>query len=582
MAGLGRKCDRIEEVLLAHKLVSAEQIAHARSLQKRTREPLDELVVSLGLVSELHLLKALAAHDGVRPWNLAHSPPTQAALVTVPYEVRKELEILPVLLQGDLLVVATASPRETQVIERIHRLTGYRVEPVLANRSRILNLLDEPENGTREANSVDVFVQKAMSEVEARIRDDEDIDLDRTGIDTRPVVGLVNQILEDAIRMKASDIHIEPRSETVDVRYRLDGRLSKFQEFPRALLPMVAARIRILADLDIVEFRIPQDGRMSMRSHGKEIDFRVSVLPNRHGPRITLRLLDRSMALKTLDDLGVSDHNLAMYRKLIRKPHGLILVTGPTGSGKTTSLYAALGELVDESLNIMTCEDPIEYDMHGINQSQANEKVGLTFAAQLRSILRQDPDVVLVGEIRDQETAEIAIRAAMTGHLVLSTLHTNDAPSAIPRLIDMGVKPYLAASSLIGVFAQRLVRRLCPHCKCQRTTSPHESDILQRTTGRNGPFHIWKPIGCAECFGTGFRGRTAVSEMLPISTHMQSQILNDSSPELIRFEGEKLGYRPIQFDAMMRVLQGETSFEEAARMVFVDDITPQAPDLRVA
>lgn len=582
MAGLGRKCDRIQEVLLAHKLVSAEQITHARSLQKRTREPLDELVVSLGLVSELHLLKALAAHDGVRPWNLAHSPPTQAAMATVPYEVRKELEVLPVLLQGDLLVVATASPRETQALERIHRLTGYRVEPVLANRSRILNLLDEPEHGTREANSVDVFVQKAMSEVEARNRDDEDIDLDRSGIDTRPVVGLVNQILEDAIRMKASDIHIEPRSETVDVRYRLDGRLSKFQEFPRALLPMVAARIRIMADLDIVEFRIPQDGRMSMRSMGKEIDFRVSVLPNRHGPRITLRLLDRSMALKTLDDLGVSDHNLAMYRKLIRKPHGLILVTGPTGSGKTTSLYAALGELVDESLNIMTCEDPIEYDMHGINQSQANEKVGLTFAAQLRSILRQDPDVVLVGEIRDQETAEIAIRAAMTGHLVLSTLHTNDAPSAIPRLIDMGVKPYLAASSLIGVFAQRLVRRLCPHCKNQRTASQYESDILQRTTGQSGPHHIWKPVGCAECFGTGFRGRTAVSEMLPISTHMQSQILHDSAPELIRFEGEKLGYRPIQYDAMMRVLQGETSFDEAARMVFVDDITPQTPDLRVA
>jgi type IV pilus assembly protein PilB len=582
MAGLGRKCDRIEEVLLAHKLVSAEQIAQARSLQKRTREPLDEIVVSLGLVSELHLLKALAAHEGVRPWNLAHSPPTQAALAKVPYEVRKELEILPVLLQGDLLVVATASPRETQALERIHRLTGYRVEPVLANRSRILYLLDEHENGTREVNSVDVFVQKAMSEVEARNRDDGDTDLDRSGIDTRPVVGLVNQILEDAIRMKASDIHIEPRSETVDVRYRLDGRLSKFQEFPRALLPMVAARIRIMADLDIVEFRIPQDGRMSMRSHGKEIDFRVSVLPNRHGSRITLRLLDRSMALKTLDDLGVSDHNLAMYRKLIRKPHGLFLVTGPTGSGKTTSLYAALGELVDESLNIMTCEDPIEYDMHGINQSQSNDKVGLTFAAQLRSILRQDPDVVLVGEIRDQETAEIAIRAAMTGHLVLSTLHTNDAPSAIPRLIDMGVKPYLAASSLIGVFAQRLVRRLCPHCKNQRTVSQYESDILQRTTGQSGPHHIWKPVGCAECFGTGFHGRTAVSEMLPISTHMQSQILNDFAPELIRLEGEKLGYRPIQFDAMMRVLQGETSFEEAARMVFVDDITPQSADLRVA
>jgi type IV pilus assembly protein PilB len=288
------------------------------------------------------------------------------------------------------------------------------------------------------------------------------------------------------------------------------------------------------------------------------------------------------MALKTLDDLGVSDHNLAMYRKLIRKPHGLFLVTGPTGSGKTTSLYAALGELVDESLNIMTCEDPIEYDMHGINQSQSNDKVGLTFAAQLRSILRQDPDVVLVGEIRDQETAEIAIRAAMTGHLVLSTLHTNDAPSAIPRLIDMGVKPYLAASSLIGVFAQRLVRRLCPHCKNQRTVSQYESDILQRTTGQSGPHHIWKPVGCAECFGTGFHGRTAVSEMLPISTHMQSQILNDFAPELIRLEGEKLGYRPIQFDAMMRVLQGETSFEEAARMVFVDDITPQSADLRVA
>jgi len=333
-------------------------------------------------------------------------------------------------------------------------------------------------------------------------------------------------------------------------------------------MPMVVARVKIMADLDVADHRLPQDGRIPVTLGKKQLDLRVSVLPCKHGARIVFRVLDRSSALKRLDELGFNDQNVSLFRSLIEKPYGIVLVTGPTGSGKTTTLYAALNEIRDEGTNIITCEDPIEYEIPGISQSQVHEKIGLTFAAQLRSILRQDPDVILVGEMRDTETAEIAIRAALTGHLVLSTLHCNDAAGAIPRLADMGVAPYLVATSIIGVVAQRLLRVLCPHCK--RLEKPTERDrILMRVFEREMD-QVYTPVGCEMCLGRGFLGRMAVHEILPVSEEMTRTIISGATADVLRNQAVSLGFRPMQEDAFDRVQKGLTTFEEARRLIFFD------------
>jgi type IV pilus assembly protein PilB len=379
----------------------------------------------------------------------------------------------------------------------------------------------------------------------------------------------VNQILIDAIRMGSSDIHLEPRENRVDVRYRLDGELQRVKELPPDIMPMLATRLKIMAELDIVENRLPQDGHMGVVLDGREVDVRISVLPSAHGQRFVLRILDKCFSLKALPELGMNEHNLSMFRSLITKPYGMILVTGPTGSGKTTTLYAALREIMRSTNNIMTCEDPIEYEIDGINQSQVNEKVGLTFAAQLRAILRQDPDVILVGEIRDRETADTAIRAALTGHLVLSTLHCNDSPSAVPRLLDMAIDPFLLSTCLIGVTSQRLVRTLCPHCR-QPDDNPEEEVLLQSIFGDAKRPPIFKPKGCPICFQTGYRGRTGVHELLPVAPEVASAIASRMPMPYVRQVAAAHGYEPLQVDAMRRVLQGKTSIAEAKRQVFFE------------
>ncbi len=576
-----KKFEELEDLLLAHRLVNHEQILNALKAQRVTQEPLGDLLVSQGAITEEQLLKVLAASSGVAPWNLKKERPATDAVTRLPIELCRKYQMLPVQVRGDLLLVAMRNPQDGLAIETARNVSGLRVEPVLANESRLQRAIEQFAEGAREGRCVEALVAKAMLEVSgSRFSEDESHALGE--IDTRPVVGLVNQIFTDAIRMRASDIHLEPRSNSVEVRYRLDGQLSLVQEFPSVLLPMVAARIKIMAELDIVEHRLPQDGRITAKLDRRDIDMRVSVLPNHHGPRIVLRILDRSATLKPLSQLGFSEHNLEMFRKFIVKPHGMILVTGPTGSGKTTTLYAALNEIKSEATNIMTCEDPIEYDIAGINQSQVNEKVGLTFGAQLRATLRQDPDVVLVGEIRDLETAEIAIRASMTGHLVFSTLHTNDAPGAIPRLVDIGVKPYLIATSVIGIMAQRLVRCLCPECKQHQAPTHQQAALMDSVLGNAERHRVYRAVGCPACFGTGYRGRIALNEMLPVTPEMQRLIASGATTEELRHEGARYGFRTMQFDAMQRVVSGETSFEEAARVVFLEDYDAGPAQLRVA
>ena len=407
--------------------------------------------------------------------------------------------------------------------------------------------------------------------------------LSRGGVSAQgPAVQMVNAMISDAVRMGASDIHIEPRKQVIEVRFRVDGVLQVWKTLPKDLQDVIAARVKIMAELDINEKRLPQDGRITINVPGRSLDLRISTLPVLYGEKVVMRLLDRSMSVRPLEGLDFSPGNKAAFEELIHQPIGLILVTGPTGSGKTTTLYSALNVLRDKTTNIMTCEDPVEYDMDGINQSAVFEKVGLTFARQLRAILRQDPDVILVGEIRDAETAEIAFRAAMTGHLVLSTLHSNDAPTSVTRLTDMGVPPFLISSGLTGMVAQRLVRRLCPHCRRQGPPTPQQATLLSIPATDL----IWHPVGCSQCENTGYKGRIGVHEVVATDEPFQRLVMQNAPATTLRAACRAAGMVPIREDALLKMRAGLTSAEDVLRQVYVrvdeDDVVapivePAAP-----
>jgi type IV pilus assembly protein PilB len=388
----------------------------------------------------------------------------------------------------------------------------------------------------------------------------------RPGMSTAgPAVQMVNSMITDAVRLGASDIHMEPRKGLLEVRVRVDGVLHVWKNIPKDMQDICIARVKVMAELDINEKRLPQDGRITITVPGKSLDLRVSSLPVLYGEKIVLRILDRSMSVRPLDGLDFSPYNKMAFEELIHQPLGLLLVTGPTGSGKTTTLYSALNVLKSKTTNIVTCEDPIEYDIDGINQSAVFEKVGLTFARQLRAIMRQDPDIILVGEIRDAETAETAFRAAMTGHLVLSTLHSNDAPTSITRLIDMGVPPFLISSGLIGVVAQRLVRRLCPFCRRQAPPTPQQAALLTISPTEN----IYHPVGCQKCDGTGYKGRIGVHEVVTVDERMERLIMDRAPGSQLRQAARSAGMVPIREDALMKIRTGLTSVEDVIRQVYV-------------
>lgn len=573
---------RLGEFLITNRLITKEQLDSAHELQKGTPAPLSRLLVSLGYITEDKLLSSVAAQFGVSPWNFGEYPPESEAIQQLPGSICRMYQICPVDLRGDLLVLAMQNPNDLEAIDLVRNLTGLRVEPVFPDRDRLLKAIETAYGAHQLSEGVDALVIGALNNARGSNKGGkEGHNLDQE--EDNYVISLVNTLLSDAIRMGASDVHVEPRIDKVDVRYRIDGQLQKVRELPKDLLPMVVTRLKIMAELDIVEFRVPQDGRVAATIDGRDVDMRISVLPNHHGQRIVLRILDKSVSLKTMEQLGFTDRNLHTFRSLIKKPYGMILVTGPTGSGKTTTLYASLMELRKVTNNIMTCEDPVEYELAGINQSQVHEKVGLTFAAQLRAILRQDPDIILVGEIRDGETAETALRASMTGHLVLSTLHCNDSPSAVPRLLDMDVDPFLLSTSLIGVMSQRLLRVLCPHCRVERQPNDEESTILRHhmaglredpdfayATERGILPSIFEAKGCAACQGRGYKGRTSVHEIMAVTGDVAKAIGERAQIDELRASAHKYGYHPMYEEAMKMVLAGTTSLSEATRVVFFE------------
>ncbi len=565
----------VGQILLARKLITESQLKQALALQEESSECVGEILLRCGYVSEEMLVRALASQAGLQPWNLKTDTPTEESLALLTPNLCQNLKVLPVALRGDLLLVAIGDPTNTIASEKVRRLTGHRVEPVLAYGPRLDRAIADHVNVIRSPHELDVLVVKAMGELDqegSRNRTAAEL---KNEVDTRPVVGLVNRILTEAIRMKASDVHLEPREAEVDIRFRLDGRLAVVDSFPSELMPMVVTRIKIMAEIDIVEFRVPQDGRISVKLDNRDIDMRVSVLPNYHGPRIVMRLHDRRAAMRPIETLGFNGPLLSRFRELLTKPYGMVLVTGPTGSGKTTTLYAALNEVRNSEINILTVEDPIEFDIPGVNQSQVNEKAGLTFAKQLRAILRQDPDVILVGEIRDHETAEIALRASMTGHLLLSTLHANDAMAAIPRLVDIGLPHSLISTSLLGVLAQRLVRSLCPDCKIERDATLQERALLE-LHGSPAIGSLCAPAGCPRCNQTGYRGRVAVGELLSFDREMLGLVGKQAPQEEILALARPKGFESMACDAARRIASGQTSFEEAMRVVFFESADPHS------
>ncbi|MCS5694825.1 type II secretion system ATPase GspE [Desulfofundulus thermocisternus] len=544
------------ERLVEEGLITQEQLGEALRVQARTGELLGQVLVKLGMVSPQDLNRVLAA-DGVIVDDRKVVDPQ--LLKIVPESLIRRYRLFPLRKSGRRLLVAMTEPLNVVAIDDLRLVTGLDIEPVVANEKEI-NALIERHLGFPE-------VEKALQEMGPEQAPEEDAG--EIVVDEAPIIQLVNAIIMRALDEEASDIHIEPFEKDIRVRYRVDGLLREVMRLPRRMSQAVVSRIKIMASMDIAERRLPQDGRILLKLPGRDLDLRVSTIPTLFGEKVVVRILDKeSIKNLSLENLGFSPANLKVFRNFLRSSYGMILVTGPTGSGKTTTLYAALNAINSVETNIVTVEDPVEYVLEGVNQAQVNVKAGATFATYLRSILRQDPDVIMVGEIRDLETAEIAVRAATTGHLVLSTLHTNDAPGALTRLVDMGIEPFMVASSVLGVVAQRLVRRVCPGCRAPY--EPREAELSFAGPGMQSA-QLFAGRGCEHCNHTGYRGRIAVHEVLVVTPALQRLILKGVSTEELRREALRQGMVSLKEDGLRKVREGITTIAEIMRVAFREE-----------
>lgn len=546
------------------------QVEDLLARQQPSGKALAALVVELGYAREDHFLKALAVAMDVpyvRPGDLTIE---RAALEKLPTKAVFQYNIMPIALENGALRVATNDPFAPGLIDALRLASGLRVRLALSTAADI----DKAAKKLYGVGAETLDRMMADNRIEVAIEDDitkQDLsELDQEA----SVVKFVNQIIWEAYKDRATDIHLEPQEMDLRIRYRVDGVLHQTPVPPqlKRFQASIISRIKVMANMDIAEKRLPQDGRISLRIHGEEIDVRVSTMPTVYGESVSLRLLMRSSGLIGMDKLGLEDRDAKILLKLITKPHGILLVTGPTGSGKSTSLYAWLHTINSVDLRILTIEDPIEYEMAGVNQIYVRPEIGLTFAVGLRHILRQDPDVIMVGEVRDRETAEIAIRAALTGHLVFSTLHTNDSAGAVTRLTDMGIEPFLIASSVEGLVAQRLVRRLCQHCKRPRQIDEAFLNQIGFPMERLSEGTLMEPVGCEECRGTGFRGRTGIYEILVISDAIRPLIVSRASSTAIKQEALKHGMRTLRDDGWTKALKGVTTLEEVLRVAEEDEM----------
>ena len=554
---------QLGEVLLEEGLVTEAQLLAALDEQVTSGGSLGRTLVELGMLTENQLVQALAAQVGMQFVDLDEAPVDRAAIAMVPGALCRRYTVLPIAIENGVLILATADPGNVMAVDDVRSVSGMQVTPVIATYDNVVRAIDRFVRADGEMENLSSAFEDAQVEPEA--------DLSKMGDfvdDDAPIVRYVNLLVTQAITDRASDIHIEPTEHDLRVRYRIDGVLHETQRSPKNITGGVISRVKIMSDIDIAEKRKPQDGRMSVVHNGRKIDLRVATLPTVWGEKIVMRILDNSTASLDLRDLSFLDHNYETYKESYTKPYGMILVTGPTGSGKSTTLYATLNAVSKPDINVITVEDPVEYRMAGINQVQVNPKAGLTFAAALRSILRSDPDVVLLGEIRDHETAQIAIEAALTGHLVLSTLHTNDAPSAVTRLTEMGIEPFLVGSALDCVVAQRLARRLCPKCKEAYVPTPQEMEAARFPWVQGEPLpELFRPAGCTACSKTGYKGRLALHEVMQVTEEIERLAVAHSSAAEIAGTAERQGMTTLRNDGWHKVALGQTSIEEILRVV---------------
>ena len=552
------------EILVADGVTTPEMITAALTRMQTTGERLGEALVALGAVTKDDVLKALAVQNNLPYLFRGELPSPLPVVKNLSPKYLRQYVVCPIAVEGGLLTVATADPLNPMIVDDLRQSTGLDVRIVVSPGEGILEAIDRTYDGA--ATPLQRIVEGL--EEERGPEGEEDVNHLRDMAFEAPVIRLVNLLVESAIAAEASDIHIEPFEDTLRVRYRIDGILFDQESPPRRLRDAVTSRIKLMAEMNIAERRLPQDGRIRVSLHGRRVDIRVSTIPTVHGESIVMRLLDRASVFLPLEKLGFGSDTLKHFEALIQRPHGILLVTGPTGSGKTTTLYAALEKINSPDRKILTIEDPVEYQLKGVNQIPVKPKIGLSFAIGLRHIVRQDPDVILVGEIRDLETVDIAIQAALTGHMVFSTLHTNDAPGAIPRLQDMGAEPYLIASVLEGVLAQRLVRRICQACRAPETPSAADIEAL----GVEAPpgVTLYRGLGCDECRNTGYRGRTAIYELFTITEDVRSLILRRASSREIRRLAVEAGMTTLRMDGWSRACEGVTTVEEVLRVTQED------------
>lgn len=542
---------RLGDILLENKIITNDQLDEALLEQKQTKKKLGDILISSGFIREQQLIEVLEFQLGIPHVSLYKYNIDQAITRIIDERFAIEHQVLPIKKEKNKLTVAMADPLDYYAIDDLRMITGLQIEPVIASRDEISTLINRIYS-----------IQGSVNEVMEYLPKDDELN-EQLSSEDAPVSRMVNQIIKNAVQMNASDIHFDPQENELLVRFRVDGYLQTEQKLSKSMQAIIITRIKIMSKLNIAEKRLPQDGRLKMEVDFRAIDIRVSTLPTLNGEKIVLRILDLNQTIKKIEQLGFLSSNAEQFRKMFHKAYGLVLVTGPTGSGKTSTLYSALNELNKDDVNIITIEDPVEYQLKGINQLQVNEKIGLSFSNGLRAILRQDPNIIMIGEIRDSETVDMAIRYALTGHLVLSTLHTNDAVSSVTRLIDMGVEPFLIVSSLTGIVAQRLVRRVCTDCIEEYEPSVEERILLDRY---NITSTMKRGKGCSKCNRTGYRGRVSIQELVVLDDELKQMIFNKQPDSDYRNYLKQKGFISMFEDGIEKARQGVTTISEVVRV----------------
>jgi len=552
--------DRLSQLLIKNKVIDESQLAAALERQKESGSSLGKVLLEMGVVKENQLAEVIARELGMEYVDLLEYKINIQATTSIEESTAQRYSCIPIDFEEGRLVVAMADPTNIYALDDMRLSTGYEVKPVVSAREDIISAIQRYYHLDTDV------VEEALEG-----KEDEEVETISGVVDDTPLVRFTTTMIAEAINRGASDIHVDPRENEVLIRYRIDGVCQEIKRVPKNIHQGIVSRIKIISDLNIAERRVPQDGHFGMVSAGKAIDFRVAILPTVYGEKVVMRILDKSSILLRLEDLGFLPQALEKYRDAFTLPHGALLVTGPTGSGKSTSLYATLNVLNTAEKNITTVEDPVEYRLAGINQVQVNPKAGLTFANALRNILRTSPDILMVGEIRDRETAKTAIEAALTGHLVLSTLHTNDAPSALPRLIEMGVESFLVSSAINCVLAQRLVRKLCPNCKVPYEPDPNVLHNLEFPMNGDEDLILYKANenGCAKCSGTGYKGRIGLYEVMPMSDEIQRLTVKEAAATVIMNQAIEEGLLTMRDDGFYKTKMGLTSIEEVMRVVAI-------------